>query len=264
MNISDKDKKIIYILLIAMIIALPYFFYIKDTKVATEALVAQNVELQNRLTYLQGLDSQRDFYIEETEKMNVSRNEIIASFPADIRQENYTMFLLETEYSSLTINPDTLEAEWVYPIRFDTVSYADNIETPISSEQADTGYIALTNSSIVTYMCYYDGLKYMLEYLMDYEDPMIYTAISMVYDDETGIITGEMELSQYAVSGADRVLEDVIIVPDLDDFDIRGNEEFGVFGPIETNKIETEEEAVEGEEGAEGAEGAEDAEEAEE
>ncbi len=272
---SDRDKKIILILLILMVTILPYVFYIKDTKVATETTLVEVQTLEARYNELKNMDDKRDFYLDEIERMHEERDAIVASFPADIRRENYAMFLLQTEYSSNLIeNEETGELELEFPIVFDTASFGVNIETPITTdtvvtatdpaadpaaagtapaapaEPFDTGFVAVNNSSAVTYRCYYGGMKYLLEYLMDYEDPMIYSQIEMSMDPETGIVSGAMTLEQYAIAGPDRELEDVdftIHVGDedvdlsLDGMELRGNEDVGIFGPV--TETETEEEA---------------------
>lgn len=261
---SDRDKKIILVLLILMVTILPYVFYIKDTKVKTETTRTEVTALQARYDQLQAMNEDRKFYEEEIVRLHGEMDKIIASFPAGIDSANYTMFLLQTEYSSdVIVDEETGEEVLQYPIIFDTVAFADNIETPISTEETDTGYVALTNVSELTYACYYDGMKYLLDYLMKYEDPMIYSAISMEFDDETGVITGSILLSQYAISGEDRELPDTDfrinvgddkIVLDLDSLDLRGNEdvEGGIFGPVvSTGALEDEATAEEGTEGEE-------------
>lgn len=260
---SDRDKKLIVVLLIAMILILPYVFYIKDTQVNTETVNVEITTLQLRLNYLSMLEDRRGDYIEETEHLNKMRDDIIASFPAGIAPENYTMFLLQTEYSSDLVPLEETEyytfsaatsgkatdengqptTQLQYPILFDNVSYAPNIETPISSEETDTGYVALTNSSALTYRCYYGGVKYLLKYLMDYEDPMIYRSITMEFNPETGVMIGAIQLDQYAVAGADREFPDVEFIIDIDgqkmdtglNDSMRGNEdaEAGIFGKLE-------------------------------
>lgn len=282
---SDRDKKIIVVLLIAMILILPYVFYIKDTKVNTETVNVEITTLQARLDYLDMLNNRRGDYEKETERLNGERDDIIASFPAGIAPENYTMFLLQTEYSSKLVPLEETEyytfsaatsgkaadedgqtvTQLQYPILFDNVSYAPNMETPISSEEmeTDTGYVALTNSSALTYRCYYGGVKYLLKYLMDYKDPMIYRSISMQFDAETGIMTGAIQLDQYAVAGADREFPDVNFIINVDGQKIdmgltgsmRGNEDAqaGIFGNLELEAVE-EEEVVPEDGGAEAAE----------
>lgn len=282
---SDRDKKIIVVLLIAMILILPYVFYIKDTKVNTETVNVEIATLQARLDYLNMLENRRGDYIKETERLNGERDEIIASFPAGIAPENYTMFLLQTEYSSKMVPLEETEyytfsavtsgkaededgqtvMQLQYPILFDNVSYAPNMATPISSEEmgTDTGYVALTNSSALTYRCYYGGVKYLLKYLMDYKDPMIYRSITMQFDSETGVMTGAIQLDQYAVAGADREFPDVNFIINVDGQKVdmgltnntRGNEDAqaGIFGNLELEAVE-EEEVVPEDGGAEAAE----------
>lgn len=268
---SDRDKKIIIVLLIVAVIALPYVFYIKDKKVETETLRVEITSLEERYNYLHDLDLNRETYLREIDEMHAERDEIVASFPADIRRENYAMFLLQTEYSSDVITDeetgDVVGLE--FPIVFDTASFGVNIMTPISTdymggnvelnsaEPMDTDFVAITNTSALTYNCYYGGMKYLLQYLMDYEDPMIYTQIDMAMDPETGIVSGAITLAQYAIAGPDRELDPVDFTIhvgkddlnlSLDKMEMRGNEEDGIFGPITVTEVEEETPVEAGEE----------------
>ena len=164
---KDNEKKALLFVGIVSVIALPYFFYSKQAKIDTETIKAENDALQTRYDQLLEMNQNREFYLSEIERYNKERDEIIALYPSYIDQAKYTMFLLNTEYSSVTKNEETGEYEWVYPFRFDSVGYGANMETPISGEEAETEYVALTNVSTLTYRTYYDGFKYMLEYLME-------------------------------------------------------------------------------------------------
>ncbi|MCR5734525.1 MAG: hypothetical protein K6G22_07975 [Lachnospiraceae bacterium] len=142
--------------------------------------------------------------------------------------------------------------ELEYPVRFKTYSFGENEEFALASDEVQLDYTALTNKSAVLFFCKYDALKYMLKYLMDFKDPMIYSTMKLQLNDE-GIIEGEMILEQYAIAGGDRKLDDVKIDPDIDDMKIRGvfldeNNENGVFG---STHIDTWEE-LEDEEGQDG------------
>ena len=258
---KDNEKKALLFVGIVSVIALPYFFYSKQAKIDTETIKAENDALQTRYDQLLEMNQNREFYLSEIDRYNKERDEIIAEFPSDIDQAKYTMFLLNTEFSSINKNEETGEYEWVYPFRFDSVAYGTNEVTEISSEEAETGYVALTNTSALTYRTYYDGMKYMLEYLMEYEDPMIYRGFTAEMNKENGVISGTIMLAQYAVQGGDRPFTPVSFesnfngykysfdideygLPDSDFplFDLRGNEEVGIFGPFKTTVEETEEE----------------------
>lgn len=247
-----------------MVTVLPYVFYIKDAKVATETTLVEVETLQARFDELKRMDDHRDEYLKEIDRMHHDRDVIVASFPADIRRENYAMFLLQTEYSSdvVVVDEETGEKGLEFPILFDSAAFGINIETPISSdnmgtdaaatapaEPLDTDFVAINNTSALTYNCYYGGMKYLLEYLKDYEDPMIYSEIDMTMDPDTGIVSGTITLEQYAIAGPDRELDKVdftIHVGDIDEnvsldiLNMRGNEEVGIFGPITVTEAEEE------------------------
>lgn len=267
-NLSDRDAKIIMILLIVAVIALPYVFYSKETREDTEIQKAKNIQLEERYAQLQKMNENREWYLAETERLDKERDLLIASFPADVRPENYTMFLLNMEYNSQLNALDEMakiaeDEELQRPgmegidgnstVFVDTVAYGTNDFVPISEPDAEEELQGIVNSSTITYFGYYSGIKYILDYIMNYDDPMIYKAIDMTYDSDTGVITGSITLDQYAISGLGRELAPAEIWPDLDEFEIRGNQEDGIFGPLNIevlmqkiqSQIEQEEKAAE-------------------
>ena len=62
MKVSDRDKKLILIVLIAVIVALPYLFVIKPYTQNRQALEAENATLQARLTELEAMNANRADY----------------------------------------------------------------------------------------------------------------------------------------------------------------------------------------------------------
>ncbi len=263
-NLSDRDAKIIMLLLIFAVIALPYVFYTKDTREDTEVQKAKNIQLEERYNQLMEMNQYRDWYIAETERLDKARNDLIVSFPADVRPENYTMFLLNMEYNSQLLALDNMkeieeDEELQRPgmtnidgnttIYIDTVAYGANDIIPISEEGAEEQLEGIINTSVLTYFCYYDGMKYLTRYLNGYyqenqddampdRDPMIYKSIDMAFDPSTGVIKGSITMEQYAISGLDRELPAAEIWPDLDEFENRGNEEDGIFGPLDPQVIQ--------------------------
>ena len=74
---------------------------------------------------------------------------------------------------------------------------------------------------------------------------MCYRGFTAEYDENSGVITGQFVIEQYAIKNTedpDRVLAPVEIFPDIDAYDIRGmaydygtngiNGNNGVFGPL--------------------------------
>ena len=257
LGLSDRDSKIILLLLIIAIIVLPYVLYTKGLREETEIIKGENVTLQARLEELQEMNKNRDFYIAETERMKRERDELIASFPADVNQENFTMFLQYLEYNAavkaleqmLALEEDEEEEDEETPrfgydgidgnttVLVSTVGYGENDIVPISDESVQDGLNGVINNSKVVFTCYQEGLKYLLDYILTYEDPMIYKKLVLEFDDTTGQLEGDMLLEQYAVSGQGRTLDPVAPWPDIDEEELRGIIEEGLFGPLNPKEL---------------------------
>jgi hypothetical protein len=254
LGLSDRDSKIILFLLIIAVIALPYVLYTKGLREETEIIKGDNITLQARLEELQEMNKNRDFYIAETERMKKERDELIASFPAEIDQENTTMFLHYLEYNSMikAIEQMTAYAEdeedemprFGYDgidgnttVLVSSVGYGKSDYIAISDENAEDGLSGVINDTNITMACYPEGMKYMLQYILDYADPMIYRKLSMKFQESNGQVDIEMMLEQYAIAGQGRTLDPVAPWPDLDEEELRGILEYGIFGPIKDTNL---------------------------
>ena len=255
-KLSDRDASIIMLLLVIAIIALPYVLYIKDTKLDTESIKADTVTKRERLEYLKAMDLHRQEFLDRTAELNEERDKIVASYPPDIKQENYAQWLLETELNhdvtTANLDEETRKVTWDEPsqdVWIETVAFGSNDEVVITLEDGTaTAYTSIYNQSTIQYQCYYAGLKKLIAYFVDQnacQIPVCYPTFSAQYEEETGIIKGAFTISQFAIRNAedpDRKLPDVVIRPDLDKYNLRGNlYEYGtngidgingIFGPI--------------------------------
>ena len=252
LGLSDRDSKIILVLLIIAIVVLPYVLYTKNLRADTEIIKSENVDLKARLEELQEMNKNRDFYIAETERMQKERDELIASFPAEIGQENYTMFLQYLEVNSiLKANENELEMqeddddetppfgykgiEGNTTFLIGSVGYNDNDYIQIG-EDSESNLMGVINDSTLAFACYYDGFRYMLDYILNYEDPMIYKKLNVKYDPDTAQLEGEMMIEQWAIAGNDRKLDPVPVFEDIDELDMRGLDT-NLFGPLSPDSL---------------------------
>lgn len=215
MKISDRDKKIIIIVLIAAVIGLPWVFLINPTREKQEAVEAEIVTLTDRYNYLNELNMQRDFYLAEIDRFDKERQEIIEDYAPGIRQENVIMFLRGLELE--------------IPVKMSTLSFAGNAVTPIATGTVDengntVGAInGVKTQTSVAYSCEYEDIKTFLDYILNYEERMVVSAVDMSYDSATGMINGMFVLDQFAITGDGRELAPAEI-PAMD----HGNE--SIFG----------------------------------
>lgn len=215
MKISDRDKKLIIIILIAVVVALPYLLLIKPTNEKTVAVEAEIVTLQERYNYLDGLNQQREFYLSEITRLTAERDTIIEGYAEGLRQENIIMFLRGIEFD--------------IPVAMSTVSFGGYELTPISAgTTAEDGTVtgavnAYRTETGVVYACTYEDVKEFLNYILTYDERMVISAIDIAYDDKTGTVGGMFVLQQFAITTDDRELAPAVI-PAMD----HGNE--SVFG----------------------------------
>lgn len=234
MKISDRDKKIIVIVFIALVVALPYLLLIKPTNEKITAVEGEIATLQTRYDELKVMEEQRGFYESEIARMNKESDEIIANYAPGIRQENVIMFLRGLELN--------------IPIEMSSISFGGNAVTPILAGTTDEagnviGAInAVKTQSSVAYTCEYQNIKDFLAYIIANEEEnderMVASTVNISYDSATGKVAGSFVLDQFAVTTDGRELAPAII-PAMP----HGNE--SVFGTYISDEALREEKEVE-------------------
>lgn len=203
MKLSDRDKKIILIVVIALIVVLPYLFVIKPTKENTASVEAEIADLQTRYDSLKALNDQRKTFEDGIVSMNKEMDEVMVNYAEDIKKENTIMFLRGIELDT--------------PIFMKSVSFAGTVVTPLNPGTADAeGNIVgasdgLKSQVAVSYVGSYDAVKDVLAFIPSCDDRMVISSIDITYDGMTGTCTGNFVLDQYAITGDGRELEEADI-----------------------------------------------------
>jgi len=97
MKLSDRDLKLLVLLLIAVVIACPILFVLRpyNTKIQeTEASIAQ---LKERQSFLAKLNENRQFYNDSIVLLTEERTKIINNYATGLGDENVVMFLANME-----------------------------------------------------------------------------------------------------------------------------------------------------------------------
>lgn len=207
MKISDRDKKIIVIIFIALVVALPYLLIIKPTNEKIVGVEGEIAKLQTRYDELKVMEEQRGFYEAEIVRMNKESDDIIASYAPGIRQENTIMFLRGLELN--------------IPVSMSTLSFSGNAVTPVLAGTTDengntTGAVnAIKTQTAVGYVCDYINIKDFLAYILANEEVnnerMVVSSIDIGYDSAVGKVSGSFVLDQFAVTGDGRELAPAVI-----------------------------------------------------
>lgn len=201
MKISDRDKKLILIVLLAAIILLPIFLFVRPKNEEIKGFEGELVTLNERYNYLKDLDSKRPFYESEITRLNDERKELVKGFSKGILQENTIMFLRDVELD--------------FPISIAAETFGAYDTTVVDSELT-----ALSTTTGVAYSCEYAQIKDFLDYIFTYPEKMTIPNISIRYNSDTGVFSGSFDISEFAFINED----DPVQVHSIPDIDKGGNE----------------------------------------
>lgn len=219
MKLSEKDKKLLLILAILVIVCVPYFFVISPAMDRMASLEKEISSLKSDVSYRESLALGAGDYAEKTVAYAVAKEEMISQFPSDLLQEASLLFIHNTEQ--------------IIPISLYQVSFGDDVATQITSDaqaqaidevEVATGDVTqdqviadntqtsnigggLTGIQTQTRFAYeagYTQFKDFLKYIMDYHDRMVITDLEAAYSGEMELVAGNFTLSQYALKGEGR------------------------------------------------------------
>ena len=199
MKLSDRDLKLLVLLLIAVVIACPILFVLRPYNSKIQETEARINELKERQSFLAKLNENRQFYNDSIALLTEERTKIINNYATGLRTENTVMFLANMEKST--------------PIAMRSYALAYNDPTVITEDSVNEngelveGLKALACFSTVEYTATYDSFKAFLQTVLDSDTKMVVSSITADQDDTNGSIVGSFVLSQYAVSGEGRNLE---------------------------------------------------------
>lgn len=233
-QITDRDLKLLFVLISIILLAISYFFGCRNFVDKTNTIKAENQTLQAEV------DELTEMWTHEAEKkMEIAQyNEVIQTiydkFPGAMTEEKSIDILTDLEEAAdmstsavtFTINDQfyseaELEGEETTTdtaATTDTTSTTDSTSTAeataaaeeasttditenTNSTTADGGVVGYKTTLVVEFTTNYDGLKNAIDFVKDYEDKMSIDTITVEFDTETGNLKGTMNLCMYALDG---------------------------------------------------------------
>ncbi len=242
---SERDKKLLIYLGALIILAAAYFLVGKPFLDKIDALSGEKTQLQSELSAKREAFENKAVYEQGIEESAATIQKIMDEFPEDNSDEKSIMFASRAEadvpiwFNQMKFAEETQnlinnqegeggETESASDVEQEQleegVAAAEGEEVPGSgrgeSEGVPEGAEVGGNSGIselmyrdtelgLTFETQYDGFKNLLAYVRDYEDRMVIKEIDVTYNDITGLVSGSMVLSQYALIGPGRELPEV-------------------------------------------------------
>jgi len=219
MKLSERDKKLLLVLLIVAIVCIPYFFVIQPLLDKCNALNKEIGELQSEVSYRKKLAEQEGEYESAAESLEYVKETLLSRFPSELPQEASILFIHNTEQ--------------MIPLSLYQVAFGDDVAAQVTSDaeaqaidevEKETGDV--TNDSVIqdntqttglgggltaiqaqtrfAYDAGYDEFKNFLKYVMDYNDRMVISELDASFSAEMNLVSGNFTLRQYALSGSGR------------------------------------------------------------
>ncbi len=235
---SDRDKKLLVYLGALIILAAAYFLVGKPFLDKIDQLSAEKPQLESELREKREAFENKPMYEQGITEATEKINSIMSEFPEDNADEKSIMFASHAEtdipiwFDKMKFAEETKsmingeEAESASDVEQqqleENVAAAEGEEAPAGGETGPdaggqlgggTGIADLMYRDTelgLSFECKYDGFKKLLAYIRDYKDRIVIKDIDVSYSKETGLVTGTMVLSQWAVLGPDRVLPEVV------------------------------------------------------
>ena len=235
---SDRDKKLLVYLGALIILAAAYFLVGKPFMDKIDVLNDEKPQLEAELRQKREAYENKEQYEQGIEEANTRIQAIIDEFPEDNSDEKSIMFASHAETdipiwftqmkfaeetknmingqegeSASDVEQAQLEED-VAAAEGETAAEGeggeDEPEATGSEGEAGISNLMYRDTELgLTFECKYDGFKNLLAYIRDYKDRMVIKDIDVSYNRETGLVAGDLVLSQYAVLGPDRILPEV-------------------------------------------------------
>ncbi len=198
-KITSKQVFTYVILFGILIFAIAYFMGYKKNVEKTEALELSNQKLDQRVKSLKKYYDEEQEYLDKMEPMKMEIDRILAQYPADIREEDVIMQAVNLQMGTpVQINNITLPAGSVMKNIPENVVTGAGVETyqkPIEFMQRKTNYTTQLD---------YPGLKSVVQSLFNSNYLISIERLTYSGSEETGILTGTLDLSFYSVRGTDK------------------------------------------------------------
>ena len=202
LKISEKDKKLLLILLAFAILACAYYFGYKNLTDLTQKYDQETSILKKKQIDLAQKNSNREKYVADTKNDQNTYSIIFSNYSNGTSQDASLAFINKLEM---------ITGSW---IKSATLSDPSMIYTfgNVNSSNPSTSGAKVYSSDMqgykttltLTYEAKYDQWKNLIKFVNNYYSKNSIDSIAMSYNAVTGLVSGTMTLSTYAITGSQR------------------------------------------------------------
>lgn len=207
-KISDRDKKLILVLLIVAILGGSFVLFDKITT-SNEEYEQEYNTLKDKYSDLSMKNAKKKVFVEDTEKNAEAYDKILEGYNTGLSEEQTLMFLAMVEKNT---------GVWLKQMGFADVQSVYSFGQINSTNPATQGqkaytsdYQGVSTQLSLSYECTYAEFKDVINYLNENGKKATVNNVSFNYSESTDTVSGTMQMTLYAVKGSDREEKDVNI-----------------------------------------------------
>ena len=213
-KISDRDKKILFIILGIVILALAYFLGFKKMMDKRSDLVQENITLDQEVQKLLGMVAKKAEVEAETQQYQTDKETILAKYPPELRTQDviYQLDLMEQDVKGLVLETEGYTMNQIFFANGNLMDGAvqDVAETPASASGGAapahiTGYRSDVTTSCKTD---YKSLVKVIDFINNNESRSVIDSITISQANGEKDLTCSMILKMYAVGGTEKEYHD--------------------------------------------------------
>ena len=200
LKVSERDKKLLIVVMAVLIMALAYFFGYSNLSAQVDELSTKKTSLETTKRDLKEKNDNKQKYINDTDKLSNACTVLIDKYDSTTSQPNAIEFFNKTEdvtgvwVKSLSLSPATV----LY--KFGQIA-SSNVNGTSSYSSNLVGYKSSIN---ISYEGDYSQWKDFVKYINTYASKSTIDSLTATYNDSTGVVSGTASISLYAIQGGDR------------------------------------------------------------
>lgn len=195
LEMSDRDKTLIYAIVICAILGAAYYFGFRNFSAQKDTYKAQAASYNEEYNTLIDLKRNEKQYKEDTEKIEADRSAELLAFEDGYNQENFIKTMSDIE---------TASDVWVSSMKFDP----QEMLYQFTSEEGLYGY---GNTTTVSFQGEYTNFKTFLASVLNINSKTTINTLSAKYDATVGIVGCDLKVTHYSIGGPDSTGPDVNI-----------------------------------------------------
>lgn len=206
---NQVNLRIILVLLAAVVLGGVYMYVYKPNMDEKETIDSDIESLQTRYDNLKKQEVHRDEYIKLTQEYNEKFDEVVEDFPATLDQEISVMFMKGIEKNQGDLMFDIKTVGLGAPQLFYSLGSGGSSSDDVTTSGASGSYDCYSAAFPISYEGSYEGIKDLINYVLDYKYEMSVESINIAYDSNNDSYTGIVTLDAYCVTGGDRKADTV-------------------------------------------------------